>query len=95
MQFVGGLASLNLPNALIRLIPSGGARVRRLVGASYGVVIALGIVASLVFVAGLRWWAPPLRQLGSPRSLFIGFTLATAAWCAFLLQDGALAGMPG
>ena len=93
MQFVGGLASLNLPNALIRLIPSGGARVRRLVGASYGVVIALGIVASLVFVAGLRWWAPPLRQLGSPRSLFIGFTLATAAWCAFLLQDGALAGM--
>ncbi len=93
MQFVGGLASLNLPNALIRLIPSGGTRVRRLVGASYGVVIALGILASLIFVAGLRWWAPPLRQLGSPRSLFIGFTLATTAWCAFLLQDGALAGM--
>ena len=93
MMFVGGLASLNLPNALIRIIPCGGMQLRRIVGASYAVVLVVGVVASVIFVAGLRIWAPALLPMASRSWLYVAFGIATAAWCAFLLQDGALAGM--
>ncbi len=93
MMFVGGLASLNLPNALIRIIPAGGKQLRRNVMLSYVVVLVVGLAASVVFVAGLRLWAPALLPLASRRWLYVGFGLSTVAWCAFLLQDGALAGM--
>src|SRR4051794_27269959 len=65
MLFLAGIASLNLPNILVRFLPVAGDRTTRVVAWSYGVSALIAGIAAVVFVLGVGAWAPPLHFLKS------------------------------
>jgi len=65
---------------------------KRLVASCYGISLALGALTAVVFVAGVREWAPRLGFLQHPAFL-AWFVAATMAWCVFNLQDSVLTGV--
>src|SRR4051794_18638287 len=51
MMFLAGVASLNLPNIVVRFLPEAGGRTTRLVAYSYAAAAALALVAGGGFLA--------------------------------------------
>lgn len=92
-MFLANVAQLNLVNALNRFLPVAGNKSRKLILVSYLLNTSLGILASLVFVFGLSWWAPALGFLADSGTFVLLFALATASWGVFALQDSAMTGM--
>src|SRR4051812_4784919 len=90
MMFLAGVASLNLPNIVVRFLPEAGGRTTRLVAYSYAAAAALALVAVVVFLAGIGAWAPRLGFLRRDPALELWFALSTVAWCVFTIQDGVL-----
>jgi O-antigen/teichoic acid export membrane protein len=90
MMFLAGIASLNLPNILVRFLPESGRRTRRRVTLSYAVAGVLALVAGAVFVLGVGAWAPRLGFLHSDQGLQVWFLFSTLAWCLFVIQDSVL-----
>jgi O-antigen/teichoic acid export membrane protein len=93
IMFLSNMSQLNLMSALNRFIPSAGGGTRRLVMYSILISLAVALVASLVFIAGLGIWAPVLAFFGSSPFFVAWFTLTVMAWCIFMLQDAALTGL--
>jgi len=91
-MFLAGVSQLNLMSALLRFVPVSGAAAKRLVASCYGISLALGALTAVVFVAGVREWAPRLGFLQHPAFL-AWFVAATMAWCIFNLQDSVLTGL--
>lgn len=93
MMFVAGIASLNLPNLVVRFLPEGGSRTPRLIAWSYAAaaIVAAGAVA--VFLIGVGAWAPRLSFLRSETDLQAWFIFSTLAWCVFVIQDSVLTGL--
>lgn len=90
MMFVSGIASLNLPNLLVRFLPEGGSRTQWLIAWSYGVAVMVAAASVAVFLIGVGAWAPRLSFLRSETDLQVWFILSTLAWCVFVLQDSVL-----
>jgi O-antigen/teichoic acid export membrane protein len=90
MMFLAGVASLNLPNILVRFLPESGRRTRRRVIWSYGVAGSLALGAGVVFMVGVGAWAPRLSFLRSDGGLQAWFLFSTLAWCLFVIQDSVL-----
>jgi GT2 family glycosyltransferase/O-antigen/teichoic acid export membrane protein len=90
MMFLAGVASLNLPNIVVRFLPEAGGRTRRLVACSYGAAAGLSLVAAIVFLAGVEAWAPRLGFLRDDPALQLWFVLSTVGWCVFAIQDSVL-----
>jgi O-antigen/teichoic acid export membrane protein len=90
MTFLSGIASLNLPNILVRFLPESGDRTRQRVSWSYGVSAALAAGAAVVFVVGVGAWTPRLNFLRSDHGLQAWFVFSTIAWCLFTIQDSVL-----
>jgi Ser/Thr protein kinase RdoA (MazF antagonist)/O-antigen/teichoic acid export membrane protein len=84
---------LNLVNALNRFLPSAGRRTGRIILLSYLASAGMGVIVSLVFLAGISLWAPSLAFLTSTPSFVVVFMLSTIAWGIFALQDSALTGI--
>jgi O-antigen/teichoic acid export membrane protein len=93
MMFVAGVAQLNLMSALLRFLPSAGGRTLKLVLGAYVVSTCAAAVASVVFVAGVRFWTPGLSVLRGDASFGAWFVVATIAWTVFVLQDSVLTGL--
>jgi len=90
MMFLAGVASLDLPNLIVRFLPGAGTRTSRYVVLCY---LGTGLIAALaatVFLVGVRAWAPRLGDLRSSFGLEAWFVVATVAWCLFVIQDGVL-----
>jgi O-antigen/teichoic acid export membrane protein len=90
MMFVSGIASLNLPNLLVRFLPEGGSRTQWLIAWSYAVAVMVAAASVAVFLIGVGAWAPRLSFLRSQTDLQVWFILSTLAWCVFVLQDSVL-----
>ena len=93
MMLLAGFAQLNLMSAMVRFVPTAGHGTRRLVASAYVVSIVSATVFSVVFLLGIRVWAPGLAQLLDHWPVAPWFVLATCAWCVFVLQDAVLTGL--
>jgi O-antigen/teichoic acid export membrane protein len=92
MMFLAGLAQLNLMSLLLRFVPSSGPRAGRLVACAYLTGGGLSAVAAVVFLLGLRTWAPDLvAVLHGPTA--VAYVVATTAWSIFVMQDNVLVGV--
>jgi O-antigen/teichoic acid export membrane protein/Ser/Thr protein kinase RdoA (MazF antagonist) len=92
MMFLAGLAQLNLMSALLRFVPQAGIRTARMVARAYAIGATLSAASAVVFVAGLRVWAPDLASILHGPTAF-GFVAATALWSIFVMQDNVLVGV--
>ncbi|MGZ4237446.1 MAG: hypothetical protein ACXVWT_15325 [Solirubrobacteraceae bacterium] len=90
MMFLAGVASLNLPNILVRFLPESGDRIRVRVVWAYGISAAVAACAAVVFIVGVGSWSPRLGFLHSDSGLRTWFVFSTVAWCVFAIQDSVL-----
>ncbi|MGH3319528.1 MAG: phosphotransferase [Streptosporangiaceae bacterium] len=90
MMFLAGIAQLNLTDALLRFVPSAGARALRVIRAAYLAGAGLAALAALVFLAGLDVWAPDLSFLTLTPLVAGWFVVSAAGWAIFTMQDGVL-----
>src|SRR5690348_10403610 len=90
MMFLAGVASLNLPNILVRFLPESGHRIRVRVVWAYGISAAVAACAAVVFIVGVGSWSPRLGFLRSDTGLQTWFVFSTVAWCVFAIQDSVL-----
>jgi O-antigen/teichoic acid export membrane protein len=90
MMFVAGIASLNLPNVLVRFLPHSGRHTHKRVVGSYCVSAVVALCAAATFVVGVTAWAPRLSFLRTDHGLQAWFVFSTIAWCLFAIQDSVL-----
>jgi O-antigen/teichoic acid export membrane protein len=93
MMLLAGFAQLNLMSAMVRFVPTAGHGTRRLVASAYAVSVLSATVFSVVFLLGIRLWAPGLARVLDHWPVAPWFVLATCAWCVFVLQDAVLTGL--
>lgn len=90
MTFLAGVASLNLPNVVVRFLPESGERTLARVIGAYAVATALAACAATIFIVGVGAFSPRLGFLRSDRGLEAWFVFSTLAWCLFTIQDSVL-----
>lgn len=90
MMFLAGIASLNLPNIIVRFLPLSGHRTRSRVIWAYAASAACAVCASATFILGVGAWSPHLGFLSSDHGLQAWFICSTLAWCLFTIQDSVL-----
>ena len=90
MTLLSGIASLNLPNIIVRFLPESGHRTFARVVCAYAVAATLAACAAVVFIVGVGSWTPRLGFLGSDHGLQAWFVFSTIAWCVFTIQDSVL-----
>lgn len=93
MTFLSAMAQLSLGGALMRFLPTAGARSAKLIGAVYLISVLLGAVVGIVFVLGSRIWFPEGNNFLNTPLNQIGFVLAIMLWCVFVLQDSVMVGL--
>jgi O-antigen/teichoic acid export membrane protein len=93
MMLLGGLAHLNLTQALLRFVPVAGPRTRRLVLTCYGVVATLAALVGLGYAVGAPRWAPEMVDAVGRGPLLLFFAVATPLWAVFTMQDYLLTGL--
>ena len=93
MMLVSGACQLGLNAVLVRYLPRSGGSARGLVLRSYTVTVVLSLVVGASAAATSRWWSPELSFLAHDEGWLVAFTLATAAWTLFSLQDSVLTGL--
>lgn len=87
MQLLGGVAHLNLTQALLRFGPVAGRHTRRLVLGCYAVAVVVAALVGLGYAAGARAWAPEMVAAVGYGPLLVFFAVATPAWAVFTMQD--------
>jgi O-antigen/teichoic acid export membrane protein len=87
MQLLGGVAHLNLTQALLRFGPVAGRRTRRLMLSCYAVASVVAALVGLGYAAGAPLWAPQMVDAVGHRPLLVFFAVATPAWAIFTMQD--------
>ena len=87
MMLLGGIAHLNLTQALLRFVPIAGRQTRRLMLACYAVAITVAALVGLGYAAGARIWAPQMVEAVGYGPLLLFFAVATPAWAIFTMQD--------
>ena len=87
MQLLGGVAHLNLTQALLRFGPVAGRRTRRLMLTCYAVATVVSALVGLGYAAGAPVWAPQMVDAVGYGPLLVFFAVATPAWAIFTMQD--------
>jgi O-antigen/teichoic acid export membrane protein len=87
MQLLGGVAHLNLTQALLRFGPVAGRQTRRLMLVCYAVASAVAALVGLGYAAGAPVWAPQMVDAVGYGPLLVFFAVATPAWAIFTMQD--------
>ncbi len=87
------VAQLGFPAGLARYLPSAGREPIGLIARSYAVTGGLGLVGSVVFVAGVPLWAPALDGLRSSPGSIAVFVLGSGFTTLVLLQRSVLVGL--
>jgi O-antigen/teichoic acid export membrane protein len=93
MMFLAGVAQLNLTSALVRFVPTAGARAGVLVRNAYLVGTGVALIAGVSFLAVSNHLAAGLHPLLGTPLIAVWFVLCTMAWTVFTMQDGVLAGI--
>ncbi|HLI15083.1 MAG TPA: hypothetical protein VKV23_03400 [Acidimicrobiales bacterium] len=93
MTFLGGVAQLNLTSALTRFIPTAGRKILRFVVSSYALAVVVAVVLALGFALLVPELAGRLDFIRRDHLMVVWWTLATAVWAIFVLEDGALTGL--
>ncbi len=93
MIFLAGVAQINLQEAMIRFIPRAGTRTRQMALYSYGIVIVLSLIVSVIFCLGIAIWSPALSFLITSPMAILWFALAMVLWGIFVLEDSILMGL--
>jgi O-antigen/teichoic acid export membrane protein len=93
MVALSSASQLGFGNVLNRFLPSAGRRTGRLVQSAYCIGAVASILLSFAFIAVAPLIANDLKAVLSNWTLIAWFSLGTAAWTIFALQDSALAGM--
>jgi O-antigen/teichoic acid export membrane protein/aminoglycoside phosphotransferase (APT) family kinase protein len=93
MMLLGGVAQLNLMSALVRFVPTAGARTRRLVVTVYATSISVALVVGACFLLVVGHIAPGLQFLVASPLIAVAFVLSAMAWSIFVLQDSVLVGL--
>lgn len=93
MMLASGVCTLGLNAVLMRYLPSAGSDARGLVTWTYALTVALSIVlgAGAALTSGL--WSTELGFVADDSAWLVGFTVATALWTIFALQDSVLTGL--
>ena len=92
MEVIAAIANLGLRSALTRFVPSLGDQARRVVAVSYAVSGTAASICALGFVLVHRHLFPELTLLDDPVGAAF-FTVSTALWVLFSLQDSVLIGL--
>ena len=87
MQLLGGVAHLNLTQALLRFGPVAGRQTRRLMLACYAVASLVATLVGLGYALGARTWAPQMVDAVGYGPLLVFFAVATPVWAIFTMQD--------
>ena len=87
MALLGGIAHLNLTQALLRFGPVAGRHTRRLMLACYTVASVVAALVGLGYAAGAPRWAPEMVDAVGYVPLLVFFAVATPVWAIFTMQD--------
>ena len=87
MQLLGGVAHLNLTQALLRFAPVAGRHTRLLVLSCYALASTVAALVGLGYAAGAPVWAPQMVDAVGHGALLAFFAVATPAWAIFTMQD--------
>ena len=87
MQLLGGIAHLNLTQALLRFGPVAGRHTLRLTLVCYGVAAVVAGVVGVGYAAGAPVWAPEMVGAVGYGPLLVFFAVATPTWAIFAMQD--------
>ena len=87
MQLLGGIAHLNLTQALLRFGSVAGWHTRRLMLSCYAVASTVAALVGLGYAAGTPWWAPEMVDAVGYVPLLVFFAVATPVWAIFTMQD--------
>ena len=71
------LATLGLPYAVVRYLPGAGEAKNDLINSCFLISGIVAVLASIVFLAGLNWWAPSLVAIRQNTYLSVAFILFT------------------
>ena len=93
LSMLGGIAHLNMQNALLRFVPVAGPRSTRLVGLGYVVAITSGVVIGIGFALGAPVWAPEMVGVAGLGALVAFFAVGTPLMALFDVQDNLLTGL--
>jgi O-antigen/teichoic acid export membrane protein len=88
---IAGAAHLNLPRALLHLVPVAGLAGRRLVLAGYAVAGTLAALVGAAFAVIAPLWAEELEAAAGHEPLLAFFVVATPLWVVFRIQGHVLA----
>jgi O-antigen/teichoic acid export membrane protein len=93
MIFLTNVAQLNLKNTLNRFLPNNSLTHGRMIVYAFVLNFLMAIICSIVFIIGVRFWAPELDFLASSPIYILLLIASTVVWSIFTLQDGAMIGL--
>lgn len=93
LNMLGGIAHLNMQNALLRFVPVAGPRSTRLVALGYTVAVASAVLIGTGFALGAPWWAPEMVGVAGLGALVVFFAVGTPLMALFDVQDNLLTGL--
>ncbi|MBW0105007.1 lipopolysaccharide biosynthesis protein [Pseudonocardia sp. KRD291] len=90
LSMLGGIAHLNMQNALLRFVPVAGPRSTRLVTVGYVVAIVAAVLIGAGFALGAPLWAPEMVGVAGLGALVVFFAVGTPLMALFDVQDNLL-----
>ncbi len=90
---LGGIAHLNMQNALLRFVPVAGPRSSRLVAGAYVAATVSAVVIGTLFALGAPLWAPDMVGVAGLGALVVFFAVGTPLMALFDVQDNLLTGL--
>ena len=87
MQLLGGIAHLNLTQALLRFGAVAGRHTRRLMLTCYAVAAVVAALVGLGYAAGAPRWASEMVDAVGYAPLLLFFAVGTPVWAIFSMQD--------
>ncbi|WP_130288215.1 lipopolysaccharide biosynthesis protein [Pseudonocardia sediminis] len=93
LAMLGGIAHLNMQNALLRFVPVAGPRSTKLVTVGYVIAIAAAALIGAGFALGAPLWAPEMVGVAGLGALVVFFMIGTPLMALFDVQDNLLTGL--
>jgi O-antigen/teichoic acid export membrane protein len=93
LNMLGGIAHLNMQNALLRFVPVAGPRSTRLVTLGYTAAVISAALIGTGFALGAPWWAPEMVGVAGLGALVVFFAVGTPLMAMFDVQDNLLTGL--